>query len=258
MWLNPRDLRRRTVARWVTLTVDAPPRGRWATGASLRGSQLSLTTRRVRRLARTTRYDYGRWRFPVRGVTHLGSPFAAALYGEIQLVRLRYVLPSKSPSLPDDSHGRHCHGPTPPPGGTPTLLAHPPRSFGYSPHPGGPWPRPGVVPSWGNLGGYSGGVVVYLAHPARVRPRPAGRLLRLNGVGFKGFRRGVWAVFGVGYSHYVAIYVANLLLRPRRSIVAVVATLAEPVCRLRPPDPYKGRGIHPDDDRPTLKEGKRR
>lgn len=83
-------LRRGRSARWVTLGVTGRP-GRWATGAVLRGNQLNLTTRAVRRLTRTDDYDVARWRYPVRGVTLVTLPWGAALNAETQLVRPRYV-----------------------------------------------------------------------------------------------------------------------------------------------------------------------
>jgi ribosomal protein L6P/L9E len=81
---------------------------------------------------------------------------------------------------------------------------------------------------------------------------------KLNGVGFKSFRRAGWVVFQLGYSHYVALAVGSHLARPRRAALAVAAALTHRVTPLRRPDPYKARGVHPHDARPTLKEGKRR
>jgi hypothetical protein len=78
-------------ARWVTLGGSTHRPGRWATGGSLRGGHLSLTARAVRRLAPPGGYDFGGWRYPVRGVTLLAPPWGAALDGEVQLVRPRYV-----------------------------------------------------------------------------------------------------------------------------------------------------------------------
>jgi ribosomal protein L6P/L9E len=97
--------------------------------------------------------------------------------------------------------------------------------------------------------------VIYSARPSVLLVPPAGRVVRLNGVGFKSFRRADWLVFQLGYSHYVAARVTGLG-RPRRGALAV----ADPagVTRLRRPDPYKARGAYVDGARPTLKEGKRR
>jgi ribosomal protein L6P/L9E len=81
---------------------------------------------------------------------------------------------------------------------------------------------------------------------------------KLNGVGFKSFRRAGWVVFQLGYSHYVALAVGSALARPRRAAVAVANRVVHRVSALRRPDPYKARGVHRDDARPTLKEGKRR
>jgi hypothetical protein len=84
-----RGLDRTRRARWVTLGVAHRPR-RWATAGTLRGVQLNLTARTVRRFA-PREYDFGGWRYPVRGVTLLDPPWGAALDGETQLVRPRYV-----------------------------------------------------------------------------------------------------------------------------------------------------------------------
>jgi len=84
-----RGLDRTRRARWVTLGAAHRP-GRWATAGTLRGVQLNLTARSVRRFA-PREYDFGGWRYPVRGVTLLDPPWGAVLDGEAQLVRPRYV-----------------------------------------------------------------------------------------------------------------------------------------------------------------------
>ena len=101
------------------------------------------------------------------------------------------------------------------------------------------WGRPGVP-----LGG----------HPGRGS-------LRLAGVGFKVFRRGSTLVFGVGYSHYLGLALpTGTVARPGRAGLALGGHPGGParVVRLRRPDPYKARGIHPGDRKPPTKEGKRR
>jgi hypothetical protein len=107
----------------------------------------------------------------------------------------------------------------------------------------------GVVP---------GGLVIHSARSGVVLTGSPGRVYKLNGVGFKSFRRAGWVVFQLGYSHYVALAVGARLARPRRAALAVDPTLVARVTHLRRPDPYKARGIHLDGARPTLKQGKRR
>ena len=90
---------------------------------------------------------------------------------------------------------------------------------------------------------------------------PARGALRLAGVGFKVFRRGGHLVFGLGYSHYLGLALpAGGVARPGRGGLALGGHPGGPgrVARLRRPDPYKARGIHPGDRRPPTKEGKRR
>lgn len=100
--------------------------------------------------------------------------------------------------------------------------------------------------------------MTYLAtSPVGLVP-PAGRVLKLSGVGFKSFRRGGWVVFQLGYSHYAALAVGSALARPRRGALAVAGDVATQAGRLRRPDPYKARGVYVDGARPPLKEGKRR
>lgn len=104
----------------------------------------------------------------------------------------------------------------------------------------------------------SGGLVVHSARPGVVLAAPSGRVYKLNGVGFKSFRRSGWVIFQLGYSHYVATAVGTRLARPRRAALAVDPTLVTRVTHLRRPDVYKARGIHLEGARPILKQGKRR
>ncbi len=138
------------------------------------------------------------------------------------------------------------------------MLGHPVGTVDRSTHPGRPGTHPGVAVPVGRVGLAPGGVVIYSAAPGVALVTPPGRVYKLNGVGFKSFRRGGWVVFQLGYSHYVATRVGTRLVRPRRAALAVDPTAVTRVTHLRRPDPYKARGIHLDGTRPTLKQGKRR
>ena len=96
---------------------------------------------------------------------------------------------------------------------------------------------------------------------------PPARVLHLSGVGFKVFSQPGRTALHVGYSHYVVVRTpVAATVRSRRSHMVVhhqpaaggVGDLPQRVCRVKRPDPYKGRGLYPVDDRPRLKPGKRR
>lgn len=116
--------------------------------------------------------------------------------------------------------------------------------------------------------GFSSGCpsrLVLGGHPSLVVSgrRPVGlspvgsRVVRLAGVGFKGFHQGGTLVMGLGYSHYVATATVGVV-RARTAGVVAPTGVAARVVHLRRPDPYKGRGLYLDGQKPTTKAGKRR
>lgn len=106
-------------------------------------------------------------------------------------------------------------------------------------------------------------MVVYSLRPfIPVRAQPTGSVLKLNGVGFKGF---IWSnnlVFQLGYSHYLA-YRSNsgAVIRIKKQKIAlscIGGNLKNQLLLLRRGDSYKARGVQDLSVVPTLKEGKRR
>ena len=106
----------------------------------------------------------------------------------------------------------------------------------------------------------------YTQTPPPGRSAPAPTVVHLSGVGFKVFSHAGRTALHVGYSHYVVVRTPReAQVRSRRAALVVhpvtptgVGDLAHRVCRVKRPDPYKGRGIYPTGGRPTLKPGKRR
>src|SRR3990172_3556011 len=89
--------------------------------------------------------------------------------------------------------------------------------------------------------------------------------LEIQGVGYRATKQGRQVTFQVGYSHPVEITpppgVEIEVPQPNR--IGIVGTdkeqvgqLAATVRAIRPPDPYKGKGIRYADERPRLKAGK--
>nr|AKQ04764.1 50S ribosomal protein L6, large subunit ribosomal protein L6 [uncultured bacterium Rifle_16ft_4_minimus_7469] len=89
--------------------------------------------------------------------------------------------------------------------------------------------------------------------------------LEIQGVGYRATKQGRQVTFQVGYSHPVEITpppgVEIEVPQPNR--IGIVGTdkeqvgqLAARVRAIRPPDPYKGKGIRYADERPRLKAGK--
>jgi len=62
---------------------------------------------------------------------------------------------------------------------------------------------------------------------------------------------------GLGYSHYVATATVGVVRARTAGVVAPIGVAAR-VVHLRRPDPYKGRGLYLDGQKPTTKAGKRR
>ena len=105
-------------------------------------------------------------------------------------------------------------------------------------------------------------VVVYFSGPPiRVGTPPPGEVLKLNGVGFKSFLHAGVLVCGLGYSHYLGLFLpVGEYLRSRRGVVAVPRGVTSARTEnLRYPDPYKGRGVYSlISGTPSTKPGKRR
>ena len=89
--------------------------------------------------------------------------------------------------------------------------------------------------------------------------------LELNGVGYRAAKQGKKLVLTVGYSHPVEIEPAEGLEievpAPNQIIVSgidkeKVGALAANIREVRPPEPYKGKGIKYADERIRRKEGK--
>ena len=89
--------------------------------------------------------------------------------------------------------------------------------------------------------------------------------LELNGVGYRAAKQGKKLVLTVGYSHPVEIEPAEGLEievpAPNQIIVSgidkeMVGALAANIREVRPPEPYKGKGIKYADERIRRKEGK--
>jgi hypothetical protein len=104
--------------------------------------------------------------------------------------------------------------------------------------------------------GVDSGWMVSGHRPVVLTPTPA-RVVRLSGVGFKGFHQGSTLVMGLGYSHYLGVATTGVV-RARTAGVVCPTTLAYRVVHLRRPDSYKGRGLFLDGQKPTTKAGKRR
>ncbi len=91
------------------------------------------------------------------------------------------------------------------------------------------------------------------------------KLLDIHGVGYKAEAKGKDLTISVGYSHPVVIRAADgITLKPdtptRISIEGIdkemVGRIASEMRKLRPPEPYKGKGIHYAGERIRRKVGK--
>lgn len=99
-------------------------------------------------------------------------------------------------------------------------------------------------------------LVVSGRRPVGLHPEGS-RVVRLAGVGFKGFYQAGLLTLGLGYSHYVATTTVGVV-RARAGGLVAPTRVAHRVIHLRQPDPYKGRGLYLDGQKPTTKAGKRR
>jgi large subunit ribosomal protein L6 len=89
--------------------------------------------------------------------------------------------------------------------------------------------------------------------------------LEIHGVGYRATRQGRQVVLQVGYSHPVEIMppegIEVEVPQPNRLAVVgtdkeMVGQLAASIRRIRPPDPYKGKGIRYAGERLRLRAGK--
>lgn len=135
------------------------------------------------------------------------------------------------------------------------LSVDPPGAFRVAGDPTGSNEFSSGCPSGVVLGSNPRGVVS--GTPPVGHPRGAARVVRLAGVGFKGFHTGHTLVMGLGYSHYVGVATTGVV-RARTAGVVAPGGVAHRVVHLRRPDPYKGRGLYLDGQKPTTKAGKRR
>jgi large subunit ribosomal protein L6 len=92
------------------------------------------------------------------------------------------------------------------------------------------------------------------------------RVLEIEGVGYRGEMQGNNLVLSLGYSHPVPIEPptgVKLSLDKTQRVVTVEGTdkqtvgeVAAKIRSLRPPEPYKGKGIHYQGERIRRKAGK--
>lgn len=92
------------------------------------------------------------------------------------------------------------------------------------------------------------------------------KILEINGVGYRGELNGKNLVLNVGYSHPVEIEPPEgieFVVEDRNRVVHVkgydkakVGQVAADIRKIRPPEPYKGKGIKYQDERIRRKAGK--
>lgn len=92
------------------------------------------------------------------------------------------------------------------------------------------------------------------------------KVLEINGVGYRGEMNGKNLVLNVGYSHPVEVEPPDGItfeVADRNRIVhvkgydkALVGQVAADIRKIRPPEPYKGKGIKYQDERIRRKAGK--
>ena len=89
--------------------------------------------------------------------------------------------------------------------------------------------------------------------------------LEINGVGYRAAKQGSDLVMNIGYSHQVIVpEVDGITIEvpaPNKIVISgpdkqQVGQFAAEVREKRPPEPYKGKGIHYVDERIIRKEGK--
>lgn len=92
------------------------------------------------------------------------------------------------------------------------------------------------------------------------------KTLEINGVGYRGEMKGKTLVLNVGYSHPVEIEPPEgieFVVEDRNRVIHVkgydkarVGQVAADIRKIRPPEPYKGKGIKYQDERIRRKAGK--
>ncbi len=92
------------------------------------------------------------------------------------------------------------------------------------------------------------------------------KVLEINGVGYRGEMQGQNLVLNVGYSHPVEVVPPegitfevgerNRIIHVRGYDKARVGQVAADIRKIRPPEPYKGKGIKYQDERIRRKAGK--
>jgi len=87
--------------------------------------------------------------------------------------------------------------------------------------------------------------------------------LELSGVGYRAQAAGDTLTLFVGYSHPVVVKDSNVLFAVAENVITVsgidktkVGDLAAEIRRIRPPEPYKGKGIKYQGERIRRKAGK--
>ncbi|MBM3144273.1 MAG: 50S ribosomal protein L6 [Chloroflexi bacterium] len=92
------------------------------------------------------------------------------------------------------------------------------------------------------------------------------KILEINGVGYRGELQGKNLVLNVGYSHPIEVAPPegisfdvedrNRVIRVKGHDKALVGQVAADIRKIRPPEPYKGKGIKYQDERIRRKAGK--
>jgi len=92
------------------------------------------------------------------------------------------------------------------------------------------------------------------------------KILEINGVGYRGELQGKNLILNVGYSHPVDVVPPegisfevedrNRVIHVRGYDKALVGQVAADIRKIRPPEPYKGKGIKYRDERIRRKAGK--
>ncbi|MBC8505663.1 MAG: 50S ribosomal protein L6 [Chloroflexi bacterium] len=92
------------------------------------------------------------------------------------------------------------------------------------------------------------------------------KILEINGVGYRGELQGKNLILNVGYSHSVEVVPPegisfevedrNRVIHVKGYDKAMVGQVAADIRKIRPPEPYKGKGIKYQDERIRRKAGK--
>ncbi len=92
------------------------------------------------------------------------------------------------------------------------------------------------------------------------------KILEINGVGYRGELQGKNLILSVGYSHPVEVVPPEGIsfeVEDRNRVIhikgydkALVGQVAADIRKIRPPEPYKGKGIKYQDERIRRKAGK--